>query len=58
MGHQIKPKVCDGCNVPKGWGEEIIIEKNEMYCGKLLKFKKGNKRNLGDIILGPVAVVV
>ena len=41
MGHEIKPKVCEGCKVPKGWGEEIIIENNEMYCGKLLIFKKG-----------------
>ena len=41
MGHKIKPEVCEGCKVPKGWGEEIIIENNEMYCGKLLKFKKG-----------------
>ena len=41
MGHKIKPKVCEGCKVPKGWGEEIIIENNEMYCGKLLIFKKG-----------------
>ena len=30
MGHKIKPKVCEGCKVPKGWGEEIIIENNEM----------------------------
>jgi mannose-6-phosphate isomerase-like protein (cupin superfamily) len=43
MGHKIKPEVCEGCKVPKGWGEEIIIENNEMYCGKLLKFKKGCK---------------
>ena len=43
MGHIIKPTVCEGCKVPKGWGEEIIIENNEMYCGKLLKFKKGCK---------------
>jgi len=43
MGHKIKPKVCEGCKVPKGWGEEIIIENNEMYCGKLLKFIKGCK---------------
>jgi len=41
MGHQIKPEVCEGCKVPKGWGEELIIENNEMYCGKLLIFKKG-----------------
>ena len=43
MGHKIKPTVCEGCKVPKGWGEELIIENNEMYCGKLLKFKKGCK---------------
>ena len=41
MGHKIKPIVCEGCKVPKGWGEELIIENNEMYCGKLLIFKKG-----------------
>jgi mannose-6-phosphate isomerase-like protein (cupin superfamily) len=43
-----KPKVinvieCEGCNVPKGWGHEIIFENNELYCGKLLVFKKGAK---------------
>ena len=43
MGHKIKPKVCEGCKIPKGWGEELIIENNEMYCGKLLIFKKGCK---------------
>ena len=43
MGHKIKPKVCEGCKVPKGCGEELIIENNEMYCGKLLIFKKGCK---------------
>ena len=41
MGHKIKPQVCEGCKVPKGWGEELIIENNEMYCGKLLIFKEG-----------------
>ena len=43
MGHKIKPTVCEGCKVPKGWGEELIIENNEMYCGKLLIFKMGCK---------------
>jgi len=37
------PIVCAGCKVPKGWGEELIIENNELYCGKLLIFKKGCK---------------
>ena len=36
-------EVIDGCVVPKGWGEEFIIENNEMYCGKLLKFNAGCK---------------
>jgi len=38
-----QPKVCEGCIVPKGWGEEIIIENNDRYCGKILRFKKGCK---------------
>ena len=39
----IKPDVQEGCSVPKGWGEEIIIENNELYCGKILIFKQGCK---------------
>lgn len=38
-----KPVVTCGCQVPKGWGEELIIENNELYCGKLLIFKAGCK---------------
>jgi len=34
---------CPSCNVPKGWGHEVIFENNELYCGKLLVFKKGCK---------------
>ena len=39
------PKIthCDECKVPKGWGHEIIFVNNELYCGKLLVFKKGCK---------------
>ena len=33
-------KECPECNIPKGWGHEIIFENNEKYCGKLLVFKK------------------
>ena len=29
--------------VPKGWGEELVIVNNELYCGKILIFKKGCK---------------
>ena len=43
MGHQIKPTVCKGCTIPKGWGSELIIENNELYCGKILQFKEGCK---------------
>lgn len=44
----IKPEVinffeCNGCNVPKGWGHEIVFVNNELYCGKLLVFKQGAK---------------
>ena len=34
-------KECPSCNIPKGWGHEVIFENNELYCGKLLVFKKG-----------------
>ena len=27
--------------VGKAWGEEVIIENNDMYCGKLLRFING-----------------
>tara|TARA_Y100001973_G_C5136728_1_gene300727 strand:- start:193 stop:561 length:369 start_codon:yes stop_codon:yes gene_type:complete len=27
--------------VQKGWGHEVIFVNNELYCGKLLSFKKG-----------------
>ena len=39
----VKPEVTTGCCVPKGWGQEIIIENNENYCGKVLIFDKGCK---------------
>ena len=34
---------CRECNIPKGWGYEIIFENNELYCGKLLNFNIGAK---------------
>lgn len=43
MNDYFPPIVDEACRVPKGWGEELIIENNEMYCGKLLCFKKGCK---------------
>ena len=39
----VKPEVTGSCIVPKGWGEELIIENNDMYCGKVLIFKSGCK---------------
>ena len=29
--------------VQKGWGHEVIIVNNDLYCGKILHFKKGGK---------------
>lgn len=29
--------------VPKGWGEEEWIVNNDLYCGKILRFRKGKK---------------
>ena len=39
----VKPEVTGSCIVPKCWGEELIIENNDMYCGKVLIFKSGCK---------------
>ena len=39
----VKPEVTQGCIVPKGWGDEIIIENNDLYCGKILRFNAGCK---------------
>ena len=39
----VKPHVTESCCVPKGWGEELIIENNELYCGKILVFNGGCK---------------
>ena len=38
-----KPVITECCKIPKGWGHELIIENNEMYCGKVLVFKSGCK---------------
>ena len=38
-----KPICTDGCHISKGWGKEIIIINNELYCGKILVFKAGLK---------------
>ena len=43
MGHESNPIVTKGCEIPKGWGKELIIENNNLYCGKLLIFNKGCK---------------
>ena len=31
---------------PKGWGREIWIANNNLYCGKILEIKKGRKCSL------------
>ena len=43
MGKLIKPTVTKCCEIPKGWGKEMIITNNQLYCGKILMFKKGCK---------------
>ena len=45
VGHKIKPKVCEGCKVPKGWGEELIIENIFIfYLKKVIKNKNNQNR--------------
>ena len=39
----VTPHVTGSCHVPKGWGEELVIENNELYCGKILRFNGGCK---------------
>ena len=36
-----EPQITDCCKIPKGWGHELIIENNELYCGKILVFNSG-----------------
>ena len=43
MGKLVKPTVTKCCEIRKGWGKEMIITNNELYCGKILMFKKGCK---------------
>jgi mannose-6-phosphate isomerase-like protein (cupin superfamily) len=39
-----KQPICtECCKVPKGWGHEVVIVNNELYCGKILVFKAGCK---------------
>jgi mannose-6-phosphate isomerase-like protein (cupin superfamily) len=39
--NQKKPICTEGCIVDKNWGHELVIVNNELYCGKILVFKKG-----------------
>jgi mannose-6-phosphate isomerase-like protein (cupin superfamily) len=38
-----EPHITNCCKIPKGWGHELIIENNELYCGKILVFNSGCK---------------
>mgnify|MGYP003353035536 CR=1 FL=1 len=38
-----KPIFLESENHKKGWGNEIWIVNNELYCGKILRFKQGAK---------------
>lgn len=42
-GQIINIRECEGCSIPKGWGKELIITNNHLYCGKILCFKAGAK---------------
>lgn len=39
----LKPELTNCCHIPKGWGHEVILVNNHLYCGKLLVFKKDCK---------------
>lgn len=42
----VEPTIADMVDyhtVPKGWGREIWITNNELYCGKILEFRPGKK---------------
>jgi mannose-6-phosphate isomerase-like protein (cupin superfamily) len=45
MNGQI-PICTEGCIVDKNWGKEIVFVNNELYCGKILVFKRGFKFSL------------
>ncbi len=32
---------------PKGWGREVWIANNPLYCGKILEIRKGKRCSLG-----------
>jgi quercetin dioxygenase-like cupin family protein len=42
----LKPIATHALRVPKGWGEEVIFANDELYCGKLLIFRKGAKSSM------------
>jgi len=39
----MEPKISKLDRHPKGWGEELWIENNDLYCGKILNFNNGAK---------------
>ena len=44
-------KVSKCCQIPKGWGHELIIHNSPEYCGKILVFKRGCKFSMHYHIL-------
>ena len=42
ISKKITKKIPTSC-VEKGWGYEVIIVNNDLYCGKILHFHKGAK---------------
>ncbi len=51
MSNHQKPEITKCCEIPKGWGHELIIVNNKEYCGKLLVFKAGCKFSMHYHIL-------
>ena len=36
-----EPKLTKCCEIPKGWGRELVIHNCHKYCGKILEFRAG-----------------
>ena len=45
------PKLTSCCEIPKGWGHELVIHNCEKYCGKILVFKQGCQFSMHDHVI-------
>jgi mannose-6-phosphate isomerase-like protein (cupin superfamily) len=47
MGNSVMTRAREPVHIePKGWGREIWIANNSLYCGKILEIRKGRKCSL------------